>query len=111
MYFKPDKRQCLILGNFDYAKIRWTEEGKDGNMKEKGFPDLPEVRQDMEVFSRNIEQYGFGRLDIIQETNLDIASTKEFFNKSKRYIVENARNFEKTLTVVYYGGHGMMNDN
>ena len=55
MYFKPDKRQCLILGNFDYAKIRWTEEGLDGNMKEKGFPDLPEVRQDMEVFSRNIE--------------------------------------------------------
>ena len=50
MYFKPDKRQCLILGNFDYADIRWTEEGKDGNMKEKGFPDLPEVRQDIEFF-------------------------------------------------------------
>ena len=45
----------IILGNFDYADIRWTEEGKDGNMKEKGFPDLPEVRQDIEFFSRKIE--------------------------------------------------------
>ena len=42
-YFTPDKRQCLILGNFDYASIRFTGVDKNGNPKEKGFADLPEV--------------------------------------------------------------------
>ena len=53
-YFAPDKRQCLILGNIDYAAIRFMQVDKDGNPKEKGFADLLEVEQDMEVFSQNI---------------------------------------------------------
>ena len=50
----PDLRQCLILGNIDYAAIRYSEEDKNGNMKEKGFQNLPEVSEDMKVFYRNI---------------------------------------------------------
>ena len=42
-YFSPDKRQCLILGNIDYATIRFTVEDIDGSQQEKGFADLPEV--------------------------------------------------------------------
>ena len=42
-YFTPDKRQCLILGNIDYSAIRFMGVGKDGNPKELGFADLPEV--------------------------------------------------------------------
>ena len=42
-YFTPDKRQCLILGNYDYSAIRFMGVGKDGNPKELGFADLPEV--------------------------------------------------------------------
>ena len=42
-YFTPDKRQCLILGNIDYAAIRIIVVDKDGNPEEKGFADLPEV--------------------------------------------------------------------
>ena len=33
-YFTPDKRQCLILGNIDYAAIRFMGVDKDGNPKE-----------------------------------------------------------------------------
>ena len=36
-YFTPDKRQCLILGNIDYAAIRYMGVGKDGSLQEKGF--------------------------------------------------------------------------
>ena len=42
-YFSPDKRQSLIIGNFDYSAIRWMAIGHDGNPIEKGFADLPEV--------------------------------------------------------------------
>ena len=42
-YFTPDKRQCLILGNIDYAVIRFLVEDDDGTQQEKGFADLPEV--------------------------------------------------------------------
>ena len=65
-YFTPDKRQCFILGNIDYAAIRFMGEDRDGNSKLIGFANLPEVYQDIEVFSRNIEQYGFDAdLDIV----------------------------------------------
>ena len=33
-YFTPDKSQCLILGNIDYAAIRFVRVDKDGNSKE-----------------------------------------------------------------------------
>ena len=50
-------------------------QGKDGNPKEKGFADLPEVLADMDTFSRNIEQYGFDPdLDIVKKTNLSYAA-------------------------------------
>ena len=42
-YFTPDKRQCLILGNIDYAAIRFIVADENGNPKEKGFANLPEV--------------------------------------------------------------------
>ena len=42
-YFTPDKRQCLILGNIDYAAIRFMGVDKDRNPKELGFDNLPEV--------------------------------------------------------------------
>jgi hypothetical protein len=44
-FFSPDKRQCLILGNYDYSPIRIMVEGvdEDGNPKELGFKDLLHV--------------------------------------------------------------------
>ena len=58
-YFTPDRRQCLILGNFDYSTIRFMGQDKNGNPKEKGFADLREVEQDIEDFKNNIARYGF----------------------------------------------------
>ena len=111
-YFSPDKRQCLILGNIDYAAIRFMGVGKDGSPKEKGFANLPEVQQDMDVFCQNIQRYGFDEdMDIIKKTNLDTAATKKIFNKMQRKIAENSSSNQKTLTIVYYGGHGMMKNN
>ena len=67
-YFTPDKRQCLILGNINYRdSIAWD--------------DLEAVEQDMEVFSRNIQRYGFdGDFDIIKKTNLTWVEAKKIFN-------------------------------
>ena len=111
-YFSPDKRQCLILGNIDYAAIRFMGVDKNGNPKEKGFANLPEVEQDMEVFSQNIQRYGFDEdMDIIQKTNLSIAAIKKVLAGYQRRICDNADSNKKTLTIVYYGGHGMMQDN
>ena len=50
-------------------------------------------------------------MDIIQKKNLDTAETKKIFNKLQNKIAQNSSINQKTLTVVYYGGHGMMNDN
>ena len=111
-YFTPDKRQCLILGNIDYAAIRFMVVDKDGNSQEKGFANLPEVEQDMKVFSQNIQQYGFDEdMDIIQKTNLSLAAVKKVFAGYSRRIADNTDSNKKTLTIVYYGGHGMMKDN
>ena len=111
-YYTPDKRQCLILGNIDYAVIRFMGVDKHGNPKEKGFADLPEVQQDMDVFSQNIQQYGFDEdMDIIQKTNLSLAAVKKVFAGYQRRIADNADSNKKTLTIIYYGGHGMMKDN
>ena len=43
-YFSPDKRQSVILGNINYSAIRFMVEDEDGNMIEKGFADLEEVK-------------------------------------------------------------------
>ena len=111
-YFSPDKRQCFILGNHDYSAIRFMGVDRNGNPKKKGFADLPEVLQDMEVFSRNIEKYNFvSDLDIVQKTNLSIAVIKKIFLGYQRRINDSSDSNKKTLTVVYYGGHGMMMDN
>lgn len=56
--FTPDVRLCLILGNYNYEKVRFTkvdEAGnyildKDGNIKMFGFLDLPYVEADLELF-------------------------------------------------------------
>ena len=42
----------------------------------------------MEVFSRNIQQYGFDEdMEIIKKTNLNTEETKKIFNKIKQRIV------------------------
>ena len=111
-YFTPDKRQCLILGNYDYSTIRFMGVGKDENPKELGFADIPEVLQDMEVFSRNIERYNFDAdLDIVKKTNLSMAAVRKLLSGYQSRIAANSRANLKTLTVVYYAGHGMMNEN
>ena len=87
-YFTPDRRQCLILGNIDYSAIRWTVQDANGNTKVKGFLDLLAVQDDMEVFSRNIQQYGFDEdMDIIKKTNLNTEETKRILGKLKQKIV------------------------
>ena len=66
----------------------------------------------MEVFSQNIQRYGFDEdMEIIRKTNLSIAAIKKFLNKFQSSINRNAESNKKTLTIVYYGGHGMMQDN
>ena len=66
----------------------------------------------MKVFRENIQQYGFDEdTDIIKRKNLDFAKTKKLFLSLQSKIDANTRSNQKTLTVVYYGGHGMMKDN
>ena len=65
----------------------------------------------MQDFRRYIQEYGFEDSSITYEKNLDKAATKKTLAKLKKNIVANAENNEKTLTVVYYGGHGMMREN
>ena len=66
----------------------------------------------MEVFSQNIQKYDFDEdMDIIQKTNLSMAAIKKILNKLQGKINDNTDSNKKTLTVVYYGGHGMMKDN
>ena len=66
----------------------------------------------MEVFSTNIQQYGFDAdFDIIQKTNLSMDAIKKTLAMYQRRIADNSDSNKKTLTVVYYGGHGMMKDN
>ena len=50
-------------------------------------------------------------MDIIQKTNLSLAAVKKVFAGYQRRISDNADSNKKTLTIVYYGGHGMMKDN
>ena len=66
----------------------------------------------MEVFSTNIQRYGFDEdMEILQKTNLSLAAVKKVFAGFQRRIADNADSNKKTLTIVYYGGHGMMKDN
>ena len=66
----------------------------------------------MEVFNQNIQRYGFDEdMEIIQKTNQSIADIKKFLNKFQSRINTDAESNKKTLTIVYYGGHGMMQDN
>ena len=111
-YFTPDKRECFILGNHDYSLIRFMGVDSNGNPKQKGYADLPAVLQDIEVFRLNIARYGFDAdLEIVQKTNLSVAAVKKIFLGYQKRINVNADAGQKTLTVVYYSGHGMMDDN
>ena len=66
----------------------------------------------MEVFSQNIQQYGFDAdFDIIQKTNLSMDAIKKTLAMYQRRIADAADSNKKTLTIVYYGGHGMMRNN
>ena len=48
-----------------------------GNPREKGYPDLPSVPQEMEVFNQNIQRYGFDEVDIMQKSNLSVNDIKK----------------------------------
>ena len=79
-YFTPDKRQGLLIGNFDYSAIRVPGEGVDDEGKpiEKGFSDLPEVQQDIIDFNQNLQRYSFdGDMNIIQKINVSVAEIKK----------------------------------
>ena len=66
----------------------------------------------MEVFSKNIQKLGFDAdFDIVQKTNLSMIDIRKTLSMYQRRIADNADSNKKTLTVVYYGGHGMMKDN
>ena len=67
----------------------------------------------MDAFCNNICEYGFAEEDrsIKIKRDLDKAGTRKWIRKFKKNIIANAENNEKTLTVVYYAGHGMMKDN
>ena len=66
----------------------------------------------MEIFSKNIQQYGFDQdMDIIQKTNFSAAEVKKILMRYQTKINSNMDSNKKTLIVVYYGGHGMMKDN
>ena len=66
----------------------------------------------MEVFSKNIERYGFDSdLDILTKNNINVAAAKKTFLSYQTRINANADAGQKTLTVVYYSGHGMMDNN
>ena len=66
----------------------------------------------MQVFRNNIERFGFDAdFDIVQKTNLSVAAVRKIFAGYQRRIADNSDSNKKTLTVVYYGGHGMMKDN
>ena len=66
----------------------------------------------MEIFSRNIQRYGFDEdMDIIEKKNLSLAAVRKVLAGFQRRIADNADSNKKTLTIVYYGGHGMMKNN
>ena len=77
----------------------------------EGIEDLPDVQQDMEIFTQNIQRYGFKDIDIVKRKNLDYATTNKMFLGFERKININARRGLQTLTMVYYSGHSMMKDN
>ena len=113
--FTPDARQCLILGNYEYSPIRFTKAREDGNLildsegnpKKFGFSDLNHVEADLQLFREKVSQYGFDDLDIVTKENLNMAQIKSTFASYRKRINANADVGRKTLTVVYYGGHGM----
>ena len=66
----------------------------------------------MQVFKEKIHQYGFDSdYDILEKTNFTLNDIKKVFLRCQKDINENCDIGRKTLTVVYYGGHGMMRDN
>ena len=84
-YFTPDRRQCIILGNYDYHAIRFMGVDENGEQKEKGFDNLEEVINDMETFSENIQKYGFDSdYDIIEKKNFTWTEAKKVFNRCQK---------------------------
>ena len=85
---------------------------QNGNPKQFGYSDLPAVLQDIEEFSQKIQQYGFDEdMEITLKKNLSWNTLKILLTKFQKRINDNADVNQKTLTIVYYGAHGMMNDN
>ena len=50
-------------------------------------------------------------MDIIEKKNLSFTAVKKVLAGFQRRIADNSDSNKKTLTIVYYGGHGMMKDN
>ena len=83
----------------------------NGKTEERGFHDLPDVQQDIDLFRSKIEEYGFPETDIFEKKNATFQSLSKIFRQYERKILENAESGKKTLTIVYYGGHGVMKAN
>ena len=77
--FTPDERQCLILGNYDYAPLQYMGVDQDGNPKQLGFADLHHVEPDLQLFREKIVQYGFDDLDVVTKINLNVTQVKDTF--------------------------------
>ena len=65
----------------------------------------------MQKFHDSIKEYGFEEENIVKKANFDLANLEETMTAFKKNIHANGKKFVKTLTVVYYGGHGVMKDN
>ena len=79
-----------------------------GEYEEKGFVDLPEVEDNIKHFSEEIVKYGFNATQVTVKKNVSYADMKDFAAEIKSKIVINKKAGRKTLTVIYYCGHGMM---
>ena len=70
------------------------------------------MKADIKLFKENIQVYGFDDdgQDIVKKMNLSVDKVKKVFLGYQRKINDNASQGKNTLTIVYYGGHGMMKD-
>ena len=82
-----------------------------GEYEEKGFVDLPEVEDNIKLFSEEILKYGFSPTQVTVKKNVSYADMKDLSAEIKSKIVINKKAGRKTLMLIYYAGHGMMQNN
>ena len=72
--FKPDRKLCLIIGNYDYSELR--------DHLNKGFPDLKDAKKDVDFFEKKILQFGFDPKDVKKVEQIKL---KEMQKQMKDY--------------------------